>query len=287
MPKRKPGTRALAAASIGALCLLLLGVATPEARAEYGDVVINNYSDKAGMRPVVFPHWFHRVRFACKACHADLGFQFRAGGNDINMVKIIDGQFCGGLAQGIGGALYEELVYDSQGQIATATFMDYLLPTAAEMPLEIVNRILELTPSTANPLGVKGGAEAGISGALAVIGNAVADALAPLGGHVTALPLKPDRVLALCRGGNGAQREHDTSAGPAALLANPASRVANRSARVIVMPSSARDSQPGRAPRPAPGSSVKPPHGPRRYRDSGSSISRRCPHDGRRCRICK
>jgi CO/xanthine dehydrogenase Mo-binding subunit len=127
---------------------------------------------------------------------------------------VVDGQFCGGLAQGIGGALYEELVYDSQGQLATATFMDYLIPTAAEMPLEIVNRILELTPSTANPLGVKGGAEAGISGALAVIGNAVADALAPLGGHVTALPLKPDRVLALCRGGNGAQREQDTSAGP-------------------------------------------------------------------------
>lgn len=70
------------------------------ARAEYGDVVINNYSDKAGMRPAVFPHWFHRVRFRCKVCHADLGFKFEAGGNDISMLKIIDGQFCGACHNG-------------------------------------------------------------------------------------------------------------------------------------------------------------------------------------------
>lgn len=71
-----------------------------EAHAEYGDVVINNYSDAAGIRPAVFPHWFHRVRFRCKVCHADLGFKFKAGGNEINMVKIIDGQFCGACHNG-------------------------------------------------------------------------------------------------------------------------------------------------------------------------------------------
>ena len=71
-----------------------------EARAEYGDVVINNYSDDAGMRPVVFPHWFHRVRFRCKVCHADLGFKFEAGGNEINMLKIIDGEYCGACHDG-------------------------------------------------------------------------------------------------------------------------------------------------------------------------------------------
>lgn len=71
-----------------------------EAHAEYGDVVINNYSDDSGMRPVVFPHWFHRVRFRCKVCHADLGFKFKAGGNEINMVKIIDGQLCGACHNG-------------------------------------------------------------------------------------------------------------------------------------------------------------------------------------------
>jgi len=85
--------------------LLLAGVfalalGAPASRAEYGDVVINNFSDAAGMRPVIFPHWFHRMRFRCKVCHADLGSQFKAGGNQINMVKIIDGQFCGACHNG-------------------------------------------------------------------------------------------------------------------------------------------------------------------------------------------
>ena len=88
--------RVLTAVLLGLGGLLTL---TP-AQAEYGDVVINNFSDAAGMRPVVFPHWFHRVRFRCKVCHADLGFQFKAGGNQINMLKIIDGQFCGACHNG-------------------------------------------------------------------------------------------------------------------------------------------------------------------------------------------
>ena len=79
--------------------VLALFFAAP-APAEYGDIVINNYSDAAGMRPVIFPHWFHRVRFRCKVCHADLGFQFKAGGNEINMLKVIDGQFCGACHNG-------------------------------------------------------------------------------------------------------------------------------------------------------------------------------------------
>jgi len=84
-------------ALIAGVLLALLAAPTP---AEYGDVVMNNFSDAAGMRPVVFPHWFHRVRFRCKVCHADLGFQFKAGGNQVNMVKIIDGQFCGACHNG-------------------------------------------------------------------------------------------------------------------------------------------------------------------------------------------
>lgn len=79
--------------------VLALFFAAP-APAEYGDIVINNYSDAAGMRPVIFPHWFHRVRFRCKVCHADLGFQFKAGGNEINMLKVIDGQYCGACHNG-------------------------------------------------------------------------------------------------------------------------------------------------------------------------------------------
>ena len=80
--------------------LTMLFADIQDAHAEYGDVVINNYSDGAGMRPVIFPHWFHRVRFRCKVCHADIGFKFQAGGNEINMVKIIDGQYCGACHNG-------------------------------------------------------------------------------------------------------------------------------------------------------------------------------------------
>lgn len=84
-------------AVLGMVMSLMLGNV---AQAEYGDVVMNNYSDAAGMRPVVFPHWYHRIRFRCKVCHADLGFKFKAGGNEINMEKIIDGQFCGACHNG-------------------------------------------------------------------------------------------------------------------------------------------------------------------------------------------
>ena len=81
--------------------LALLALPAPQgAHAEYGDVVLNNYSDTAGVRPVVFPHWFHRIRFRCKVCHSDLGFKFKAGGNEINMLKIIDGQYCGACHNG-------------------------------------------------------------------------------------------------------------------------------------------------------------------------------------------
>lgn len=88
-------------APLGGLIALALFMAySGMAYAEYGDVVINNYAETQGMRPVVFPHWFHRIRYTCKVCHADLGFKFKAGGNDITMSKIIEGQFCGACHNG-------------------------------------------------------------------------------------------------------------------------------------------------------------------------------------------
>lgn len=66
-----------------------------ETQAEYADVVINRQAEKNGMRPVIFPHWFHRIRFRCKVCHAELGFKMRAGSNIITMTDIIEGKFCG------------------------------------------------------------------------------------------------------------------------------------------------------------------------------------------------
>jgi len=76
-------------ASLGA-AVLSLGVS-----AEYADVVLNRLSDQNDVRPVIFPHWFHRIRFRCKVCHNELGFEMRAGANEITMDKIIDGQYCG------------------------------------------------------------------------------------------------------------------------------------------------------------------------------------------------
>ena len=77
-----------------ALLALCLGLAMP-AQGEYGDVVLNISSEKAGLRPVVFPHWFHRIRFSCAVCHSELGFKMRAGANVVQMSDIIDGKFCG------------------------------------------------------------------------------------------------------------------------------------------------------------------------------------------------
>lgn len=77
------------------LLALSLGLAPGAVQAEYGDIVINRQAEKNGMRPVIFPHWFHRIRFRCKVCHAELGFKMRAGSNIITMTDIIDGRFCG------------------------------------------------------------------------------------------------------------------------------------------------------------------------------------------------
>jgi c(7)-type cytochrome triheme protein len=93
--KRHAHLRIILAALLSVAVLSVL-----PAQAEYGDVVINNYSDDAGMRPAVFPHWFHRIRFSCKVCHADLDIKLKAGGNQITMAKIIDGQYCGACHNG-------------------------------------------------------------------------------------------------------------------------------------------------------------------------------------------
>src|SRR5881409_2334565 len=108
---------------------------------------------------------------------------------------IVEGQVHGGVAQGVGGALYEEMVYDEQGQLLTGSLMDYLVPTAMELPpLETVH--LEF-PSPRNPLGMKGLGEGGAISPPAAIANAIDDALAPLGVRVTQTPALPWRVRAL------------------------------------------------------------------------------------------
>ena len=78
-----------------ALVVALAAALPLPVQAEYGDVVLDHTSTKAGVRPVVFPHWFHRIRFRCKVCHSELGFKMRAGANRVLMDDIINGKFCG------------------------------------------------------------------------------------------------------------------------------------------------------------------------------------------------
>jgi CO/xanthine dehydrogenase Mo-binding subunit len=108
---------------------------------------------------------------------------------------IVEGQIHGGVAQGIGGAFYERIVYDAGGQPLTTTFMDFLLPTAVEVPAVEIGHTE--TPSPLNPLGTKGAGEGGAIPGPAVIAEAIDDALAPLGLRVREMPLDPDRLLAL------------------------------------------------------------------------------------------
>ena len=82
-------------ALISVLPLTVWAVVLDRAQGEYADVVINRNSEAAGMRPVIFPHWFHRIRFRCKVCHSEFGFEMRAGANRITMGDIYAGRFCG------------------------------------------------------------------------------------------------------------------------------------------------------------------------------------------------
>ena len=110
---------------------------------------------------------------------------------------IVEGQMHGAIAQGIGGALAEHLVYDETGQLLTGTFMEYAVPTAAVIPSFETEHVEE---RAANLAGVRGVGEGGTLGPAAVLANAVADALAPLGVEPDELPLSPGRLWRTCTG---------------------------------------------------------------------------------------
>jgi len=105
---------------------------------------------------------------------------------------IVEGQVHGGLAQGIGQALFEHAIYDKDGQLISGSFMDYRMPRADDLPsFQVATNV---TLCTHNPLGVKGCGEAGAIGAPAAVINAVVDALAPLGVTDIDMPATPERV---------------------------------------------------------------------------------------------
>ncbi len=131
---------------------------------------------------------------------------------------LIDGQIHGGIVYGIGQALYERIHYDEDGQLSTGTFVDYALPTAAELPSFETDRTE--TPSPVNSLGAKGVGEAGTIAASAAVTNAVVDALRPLGVDFINMPLSPMRIWEAIseaqRTRQGPRRGHDEEQGGAA-----------------------------------------------------------------------
>lgn len=122
-------------------------------------------------------------------------------GNLINPM-LVEGQIHGGVAQGLGQALTEHVVYDDEGQLLSASFMDYGMPRADDMPF--VEFTIEATPSTANPMGMKGCGEAGTVGSMGAVANAVQDALWERGVRKTDMPFTPSRVWQMLQEADGA-----------------------------------------------------------------------------------
>lgn len=121
-------------------------------------------------------------------------------GNIVNPM-IVNGQIHGGITQGIGQALFEDAVYDESGNMLTASLLNYLLPTAADLPSFQLEHTT--TPTDVNPMGVKGIGEAGTIGSAHTIVNAVVDALSPLGVKHIDMPLRPKRVWAAIQEARG------------------------------------------------------------------------------------
>jgi 2-furoyl-CoA dehydrogenase large subunit len=149
-------------------------------------------------RVQMYPCFSFEFHLILLAIDPDLGtpeiLRYRVGhdcGTVINP-KIVRGMTMGGIAHGIGAALYEEFAYDGEGQLMAQSFMDYLLPSSHEVPaVEIIQHV---TPSPNTVLGQKGSGESGYLGAPAAVANAVNDALKPLGVSINTLPLKLSKL---------------------------------------------------------------------------------------------
>ncbi len=147
---------------------------------------------------MVYPYGVHIAAVRIDADTGGVTIERYAIAYDIGKAvnpKLVEGQIAGGLAQGVGGALLEEFLYDDNGEPLSVSFADYLMPTAREVPaLSIL--VTEDAPSPLNPLGLKGAGEGGANPVGAVIASAIDDALQHPG-VVTRLPVTPQRLKAL------------------------------------------------------------------------------------------
>ena len=147
---------------------------------------------------MVYPYGVHIAAVRIDADTGGVTIERYAIAYDIGRAvnpKLVEGQIAGGLAQGIGGALLEEFLYDANGEPLSVSFADYLMPTAREIP-ELAILVTEDAPSPLNPLGLKGAGEGGANPVGAAIASAIDDAL-QRPGAVTRLPVSPQRLKAL------------------------------------------------------------------------------------------
>src|SRR5256712_1077379 len=117
---------------------------------------------------------------------------------------VVDGQLPGGIAQGIGQALFKGAVYDEAGQLRTGSLVDYLVPTAPDLPSFELSATV--TPSPVNPLGTKGIGEAGTIASTVAVMNAVVDALEPVGVQDVSMPATPQKIWQLMHRNGGTKR---------------------------------------------------------------------------------
>jgi len=149
---------------------------------------------------MVYPYGVHVVALRVDAETGGVAIEKYAIAYDIGRAvnpRLVEGQLAGGLAQGIGGALYEEFLYDEAGEPLSVTFADYLMPTAREVPAPLL-LVTEDAPSPLNTLGLKGAGEGGANPVGAAIASAIDDAL-QRPGAVTQLPVTPQRLKALIK----------------------------------------------------------------------------------------
>jgi carbon-monoxide dehydrogenase large subunit len=142
-----------------------------------------------------FPHGTHLCAVEVDTETGQVKIRSYVAVDDVGVVVnpvIVEGQVHGGLAQGIAQALYEEAAYDADGNLLTTTLADYLIPSAADLPTFVTDRTQ--TPSTTNPLGVKGVGEAGTIASTPAVVDAVIDALRPLGVTDVQMPCTAERV---------------------------------------------------------------------------------------------
>ena len=206
------------AKAIGEVCFAAYGAGLPEGMEQGLEAVA--YFDPPNL---VWPFGAHVCVVEVDPDTGAVELQRYAGvddcGNVINPM-IVEGQVHGGVMQGIAQALFEEVVYDDSGQLRTGTFLDYMVPTANEIPEYAFDRTV--TPSPTNELGVKGIGEAGTLASSAAVINAICDAVAPLGITHVDMPASPDRLwlqIRRARSGDGSRTDGQPAFGPGDMAA--------------------------------------------------------------------